>query len=318
MMAMRYRGYGGPEQIESAEIPAPRPAPSQLLVRAAASSVNPVDWKLHNGQYRWLMPVRFPSIPGFDVAGEVVETGVQVTRFKAGDRVFAMSDLRPGGASAEYMVVGEGAAARIPASLSALEAAAVPLAGLTALQALRDLGGIAAGKHVLIIGAAGGVGHLAVQIARSHGAEVTAVCRGAHAETVRSLGAHRAIDYTQQSDLRGLRPYDIVLDLAVRAPVRSHLSLMAKNGVHVSALPSVGRIAAGLLLPLCSKRRARVVSVRPRGEDLDQLRALCDAGKLRPVIGRVFRLEELAAAHACGQRGGTAGKIAIEIIRRAA
>jgi 2-desacetyl-2-hydroxyethyl bacteriochlorophyllide A dehydrogenase len=310
---MRYRGYGGPEQIELADVAVPRPAPSQLLVQVAASSVNPVDWKLHSGQYRWLMPVRFPSIPGFDISGEVVEAGTQVTRFKPGDRIFAMSDARPGGASAEYAVVGEGAAARMPASLSALEAAAVPLAGLTALQALRDLGRVGAGKRVLVIGAAGGVGHLAVQIARSYGAEVIAVCRGAHAETIRGLGAHRAIDYTRQSDLRGTHPYDVVLDLAVRVPVHHHLPLMARDGMHVSALPSVSRIAAGLLLPLCSKRRVRVASVKPRGEDLDQLRVLCDAGKLRPVIGRVFKLEELAAAHACIQRGGTAGKIAISV-----
>jgi len=310
---MRYRGYGGPDQIEPADVPVPRPALLQLLVRVAASSVNPVDWKLHNGQYRWLMPVHFPSIPGFDVAGEVVETGAQVTRFKPGDRVFAMLDRRPGGASAEFAVVSEGAAARMPASLSAREAAALPLVGLTALQALRDLGRVAAGKRVLVVGASGGVGHLAVQIARSHGADVTAVCSGRHTDMMRGLGANRVIDYTRQSDFRGPQPYDIVLDLVVRAPVRTFFPLMARDGIHVSSLPSLGRIVAGYLLPLCSKRRVRVVGVKPRGEDLDQLRALCDAGKLRPVIDRVFKLEDLAAAHAYSQRGTTSGKIAVVV-----
>jgi 2-desacetyl-2-hydroxyethyl bacteriochlorophyllide A dehydrogenase len=310
---MRYRAYGGPDQIESAEVTAPRPSLSQLLVRVSASSVNPVDWKLHNGQYRWIMPVRFPSIPGFDVAGEVVETGSQVTRFKAGDPIFAMSDLRPGGACAEYMVVGEGAAARMPASLPALEAAAVPLAGLTALQALRDLGRVAAGKRVLVIGASGGVGHFAVQIAVSYGAEVTAVCSTRNLDMAHRLGARRAIDYTRQSDWRGPQPYDIVLDLVVQDPVHRHLPLLARDGVHVSALPSFGRIAAAFTLPFCSKRRVRVASVSPRGQDLDQLRALCDAGKLRPVIDRVFRLDDLAAAHAYSQRGRTSGKIAVAL-----
>lgn len=313
MRAMRYRGYGGPDQIEPAEVPVPRPTRSQLLVRVAASSVNPVDWKVHSGQYRWLMPVRFPSIPGFDVAGEVIETGAQVTRFKAGDRVFAMADTRPGGASAEYSVVGELAAARMPAGMSAREAAAVPLAGLTALQALRDLGRVAAGKRVLVIGASGGVGHFAVQIARSYGANVTAVCSGRHTDMVRRLGADRVIDYTSQSDFSGPQPYDVVLDLVVRQPVRAHLALLARDGIHVSGLPSFGRIAAAFLLPLCSRRRVRVVGVRPRGEDLDQLRGLCEAGALRPVIDRVFRLEELAAAHAYSQRGRTSGKIAIVV-----
>jgi len=310
---MQYRDYGGPDQIELAEVPAPRPSPSQLLVRVSASSVNPVDWKLHSGQYRWLMPARFPSIPGFDVAGEVIETGTQVTRFKAGDRIFAMSDLRPGGASAEYTVVGEGVAARLPASLPALEAATVPLAGLTALQALRNLGQVAVGKSVLVIGASGGVGHFAVQIAASYGTEVTAVCSTRNLDMVRRLGAHRAIDYTEQSDLRGPQPYDIVLDLVVAAPVHRHLPLMARDGVHVSALPSFGRIAAAFYLPLGSKRRARIATVKPSGDDLDALRALCDAGKLRPVIDRVFRLEDLAAAHAYSRTGRTSGKIAIAV-----
>lgn len=310
---MRYRGYGGPDQIEPADVPVPRAAPSQLLVRVAASSVNPVDWKLHSGRYRWLMPVRFPSIPGFDVAGEVIQTGSQVTRFKPGDRIYAMLDRRPGGAAAEFAVVEERAAARMPASLSAREAATVPLAGLTALQALRDLGRIAPGKRVLVVGASGGVGHFAVQIAKSIGAEVTAVCSGRNADMVRSLGAGRVIDYTQQSDFRGLQPYDIVLDLVVQAPVRGFFPLMAKDGIYVSSLPSAGRIVAAFLLPLWSKRRVRIARVAPRGEDLDQLRALCEAGKLRPVIDRVFRLEELAAAYAYSRRGAAAGKIAIVV-----
>lgn len=311
---MRYRGYGGPEQIEAAEVPVPRPGPAQVLVRVAASSVNPVDWKLHDGRYRWIMPVRFPSIPGFDIAGEVIEAGVQVARFKPGDRIFAMADSRPGGASAEYAVVGERAAAFMPAKLSAREAAVVPLAGLTALQALRDLGRVAAGMHVLIIGAAGGVGHLALQIARHYGADVAAVCSGRNADMVSGLSASRVFDYAKESDFRGSQPYDIVLDLAVRTPVRALLPLLAKDGVCVSMLPSPGRVAASILLPIGSKRRVRNVSVKPGGEDLEELRALCDAGKLRPVIGRVFKLEELAAAHASSRQGAVAGKIAIEIL----
>ncbi len=189
MKAMQYEGYGGPERIRPAEVPVPRPSESQVLVRVEASSVNPVDWKLHSGAYRWIMPVRFPSIPGFDIAGEVTEVGDRVTRFKPGDRVFAMLDTRPGGASAEYAVVGESAAAPAPQGLSALEAAAIPLAGLTALQALRDLGPVGAGMRVLIVGAAGGVGHFATQIAVANGAHVTAVCGTRHTEMMRALGA---------------------------------------------------------------------------------------------------------------------------------
>jgi 2-desacetyl-2-hydroxyethyl bacteriochlorophyllide A dehydrogenase len=313
MMAMQYQGYGSPDLLKPAEVPVPSPASSQLLVRVAASSVNPVDWKLHNGQYRWLMPVKFPSTPGFDLAGEIVEVGTQVTHFKPGDRIFAMLDRRPGGASAEYVLVGESAAARLPANVPAQEAAAIPLAGLTALQSLRDLGHLAAGKQVLIVGASGGVGHFAVQIAKSQGAVVTAVCRGQHADLMRQLGADHVIDYTKQSGYRGSQDYDIVLDLVVQAPLRAFFSVMAKDGVYVASLPSLSRMAAALLLPFVSKRRVRIAAVKLRGEDLDVLRAFCEARMLRPVVDRVFRLEELAAAHAYSQKGRAAGKIVVAV-----
>ncbi len=206
MRAILCRGYGGPDQLTEAEVPVPQPASSQLLIRMAASSVNPIDWKLYSGWYRWVIPVRFPFIPGFDVAGEVTEVGAQVTRFKVGDHVFAMLDTRPGGASAEYAVVGERAVARIPANMPAREAAALPLAGLTALQALRDLGQVAAGKRVLVVGASGGVGHFAVQIAKSYGAQVTAVCSGPHVDMVRGLSADHL-----SPPLRATRPYSKLL-----------------------------------------------------------------------------------------------------------
>lgn len=313
MKAMQYRDYGTPDQLQLAEVPTPRPGPTQLLVRVLATSVNPVDWKLHNGQYRRIMPVRFPSIPGFDLAGEVTEVGAHVTRFKPGDRIFAMLDRRPGGTSAEYAAVGEQAAARMPANLTPHEAAAMPLAGLTALQCLRDLGRIASGKRVLIIGAAGGVGHFAVQIARSYGANVTAVCSGRNAELLRRLGADRIIDYTQTPDLRGPQPYDLVLDFIARSPLRQLLALLAANGIYVSSLPSASRIAAAFLLPLASRRRVRVAGVKPRGVDLDELSRLCAAGTLRPVIDRTFNLEALAAAHAYSQQGRTVGKVVIQV-----
>ncbi len=312
MQVMQYEGYGSPTKIKPTQRPRPCPGATQLLVRVAASSVNPVDWKLHDGGYRYLTPIRFPSVPGFDVAGEVVEVGERVTRFAAGDRVYAMLDTRPGGASAEYALVGEAAAARAPATLSMREAAAIPLAGLTALQCLRDLGHIAHGHHVLIIGAAGGVGHFAVQIAKAYGATVTAVCSSRHVKLVQSIGADEVIDYTRQAGV-GVGPYDVVLDLIVRAPLRDFLRRLTPDGVYVASLPSPTRLAANLLLPLFSRRRVRIARVQPRGSDLDALRVLCEGNKLRPAIDRVFSLQELPAAHAYSQQGHTAGKIVVMI-----
>lgn len=313
MKAMQYHDYGPPDHLQVAEVPMPLPTPTQLLVRVLATSVNPVDWKLHTGQYRRIMPVRFPSIPGFDLAGEVTAVGAQVTRFKPGDHVYAMLDRRPGGTSAEYVAVGEAAAARMPANLAPEEAAAIPLAGLTALQCLRDLGRVAAGKRVLVIGASGGVGHFAVQIAKSYGAHVTAVCSGRNAELMRRLGAEHVIDYTQTPDLRGPRPYDLILDLIVRAPLRQLLGFLAGDGIYVCSLPSASRIAAAFLLPLVSRRRVRIAAVKSRGADLDELSRQCEAGQLRPVIDKRFDLSELAAAHAYSQKDHTVGKIAIRV-----
>jgi len=313
MHAMQYRNVGKPDQIVAVEVPTPRPAATQLLVKLAASSVNPVDWKLRHAQSLFYRPVSFPSIPGADLSGEVVEVGDRVTGFKPGDRVFAMAKVGTGATSAEYAVVDEQAAARAPANLPLAEAAAIPLAGLTALQSLRDLGGIAADQRVLIVGAAGGVGHFALQIAKSYGAHVTAVCSGRHAELVRGLGADAVIDHTQRHDFGGERPYDLVFDVIARTPLRDFFAVMAPAGVYVSTLPSFSRVSAAFLLPLMSRRRVRIAMVKARGTDLDQLRVLCEAGRLRPVIEKTFPLAELAAAHACSQEGRAGGKILIQI-----
>jgi len=313
MRAMQYRQAGGPDQIVAAEVPAPKPGPDQLLVKLAASSVNPVDWKLRHTRSFFYRPVSFPSIPGADLAGEVVEVGEQVRRFKAGDRVFAMGKVTTGATSADFAVVNENAAARAPTNLPLAEAAAIPLAALTALQSLRDLGRIAAGQRVLIVGASGGVGHFAVQMARHYGAHVTAVCGNRHAELVQSLGADVVIDYTRQRDFRGAQPYDLVFDSAVRAPLNSFLDVMAPAGAYVSTLPDFSRVKAAIVLPFTSRQRVRFSRVAARAADLELLREWCEAGALRPVIDKNFPLAELAAAHAYSQQGHAGGKILVQI-----
>ena len=313
MRAMQYRSAGSPDQIVAVEVPTPRPTATQLLVKVAASSVNPVDWKLRRAQSVFYRPVSFPSIPGADLAGVVVEVGARVSGFRPGDRVFAMASVSKGATSAEYAVVEEQAAAYAPDNLPLAEAAAIPLAGLTALQSLRDLGGIAAGQRVLIVGAAGGVGHFAVQLAKSYGAHVTAVCSGRHAVLVRELGADVVIDHSKHQGFSGERPYDLVFDLIARAPLRDFFAIMCPAGVYVSTLPGFSRVSATLLLPFVSRRRVRITMVKARGTDLSQLCALCEAGMLRPVIEKTFPLSGLAAAHAYSQQGHVGGKMLITI-----
>ncbi len=198
MRAAVLTGYGGVERLELREIPRPEPGAGQLLVRVRAAGVNPIDWKIRQGKLRLLLPARFPLVLGFDVAGEVVTVGPEVADFAPGDAVHAMLDGRHGGGYAEYAVVGQAAAALKPEALTWEEAAALPLAALTAWQALRDLADLQPGERVAVTGAAGGVGHFAVQIAAALGARVTAVAGPGHQDLVRRLGAHRTVDYTRE------------------------------------------------------------------------------------------------------------------------
>ena len=212
MKTIQFNAYGGPEQLILAEVPTPQPGPGQVLVEVAASAVNPIDWKLHSGLLRWVRPVRFPATPCFDFAGEVKALGPQTSGFKPGERVFGMLPMRAYGAAAEYLAVDAAYVAAMPGNLSFQEAAGLPLAGMTALQALRDQGRLAANQRVLIVGASGGVGHYAVQIAKALGAQVTGVCSTRNIDLVRSLGADAVIDYTRNEAMSQHGPFDLIFD----------------------------------------------------------------------------------------------------------
>ena len=214
MRAMVYRAYGGPEGLQVETVPRPKPGPRQLLIRVVTTSVNPVDWKMASGAIRLYMPAKFPCIPGFDLSGEVVEQGSGVTEFPPGTRVHAR--IATPGASAEYAVADAAMVARLPKEMNWAQAAALPLAGMTALQGLRDRAGLpmaGATQRVLIVGASGGVGHLAVQIAVAAGARVTGVCSARNLELVKKLGAHDVLDYTKPNPYRGVEPFNIVYDI---------------------------------------------------------------------------------------------------------
>lgn len=313
MKTMLYRRTGSGSQIELADRDMPRPRSTQLLVKVAYSSVNPIDWKLRDEVLRRLPKIKLPYVPGFDVAGEVVEVGNKVEGFSEGDWVFARLDSMTGGASAQYVTLGAKAAAVIPEGLSVMEAAAIPMAALTALQALRDRGKLEAGQNVLIVGASGGVGHYAVQIAKAFGAKVTAVCSSEKAEMVRKLGADEVIDYTETSDYSAGAPYSVVLDVVAERPVSAFTELMTERGTYVSTLPSPGILARMALMPLYSKQRVRFDSFRARGDDLRQIARLVEEDKLRTVIDRVYPLAELSEAHDRSREGLAAGKIVVEV-----
>lgn len=314
MKAVLYRTYGGPEVLEATDLPQPTPGPGQILLRVRTASVNPVDWKIASGKFRLLMPAKLPQVPGFDVAGEVVSVGAGVTGFAMGARAHARLAGGVGAASAEYTLASPAVTTLMPESMDFATAAGLPLAGMTALQGLRDGGGMplsGARERVLVLGASGGVGHLAVQIARAAGATVIGVCGPRNAALVSSLGASEVIDYQQPDPYRGLAACDIILDCVGNSP-SEWLPRLTPSGRFVSVQPGPAVILRGLLNPF-SSRKVRPVMLKANAPDLRILDDLAAAGKLRVVIDQRFPLSNLRAAWERSLSGRAAGKIIIDV-----
>ncbi|WP_414579375.1 NAD(P)-dependent alcohol dehydrogenase [Anabaena sp. CCY 9402-a] len=310
MKAVIIRRYGATDVLQYEELEQPQIKPDELLVRVHASSVNPIDWKTRKGMLSFLTGNKFPMILGFDVAGEVVAVGSQVTRFRVGDAIYGSTKF-PGGAYAEFAAVPENLAALKPTNLSYEEAATVPLAAMTALQALRDLGHILPRQKVLINGAAGGVGMFAVQIAKAFNAEVTGVCSTKNLEFVKSLGADRVIDYTEQDFTAEMIQYDIIFDAVAKRSLAHCKKVLKPNGVYISTLPTPDVLIQGFLSMFFPGQKAKFVMEKPNAQDLVYLKELIESGKVRTVIDRTYPLQELAAAHAYSESERTVGKIAI-------
>ncbi|HEX7287719.1 MAG TPA: NADP-dependent oxidoreductase, partial [Candidatus Angelobacter sp.] len=323
---------GGPEVLELAEVPVPRVGPNGVLVRVHAASVNPVDWKLRAGWLSGLWQLRFPVIWGCDVSGVVEEVGPAVTLFKPGDQVYGFKHGRVGetyrGTYAEFAVLPENTLARKPANLTHEEAAAVPLAAVTAWQALVGQGKIKPGSKVLVQGGAGGVGVIAVQIAKAFGAEVAATAGPRNQDFLRQLGVDHAIDYTRERIEDGLSGYDVVLD-GVGDPVwASSLRVLRLGGKLITlTLPiphgpagrakflatAIQGVISGIGRAVLRGRGFVITQVKPRGGDLEKLNALIEAGKLRPVIEKVFPLEAIGEAHRQSESGHVRGKLVVKV-----
>ncbi|GAX37681.1 NAD(P)-dependent alcohol dehydrogenase [Nodularia sp. NIES-3585] len=314
MKAVVIRRHGSAEVLQYEDVAQPQIKPNQLLVKVHASSVNPIDWKIRQGMLSLLTGNQFPLILGFDIAGEVVAVGSQVTGFQPGDAVYGSTNF-PGGAYAEFAAVPENLIASKPKNLTYEEAATVPLAALTALQALRDQGNIKSGQAVLINGAAGGVGMFAVQIAKALGTEVTGVCSTKNLEFVKSLGADRVIDYTQEDFTENSRQYDIIFDAVGKRSLSNCKRVLKPNGIYISTLPTPEVLIQSVLTAFLPGQKAKFVIERPNTQDLVYLKELIEAGKMRTVIDRTFALAEIAAAHSYSESERTVGKIAIVVLQ---
>jgi len=330
MRALAIRRYGAPMQMM--ELPRPEPGPGELLVRVRAAGVNPIDYKIRDGAVKVLLPFSFPLVLGTDLAGDVEAIGPGVTRFKRGDAVYARLDNDRIGAFAEYAVVRESAAARKPARLDYTEAASLPLVGLTAWQALIELAQLRAGQKVLIHAGSGGVGTVAIQLAKHLGARVTTTAGARNHALVKSLGADVAIDYQTSRFEAVAEDQDVVLDTQGGDTLLRSFAAVKPGGVVVTigGRPD-GKFARawGLSLPLvwilgflnrrvdrlARKRRVRFeyLFMRASGEQLERLGALVEQGAIKPVLDRILPFEAAAEAIAYVESGRAVGKAVIRV-----
>lgn len=323
MKGMVHRCYGSPDVLKLEEIEKPVPADDQVLVKVHAAAVNPLDFHyLHGTPYLVRMEAGLgtPNNPrlGVDFAGTVEAVGKNVTRFRAGDDVFGGRT----GAFAEYVTVREDRAiVPKPANVTFEQAAAVPIAAITALQALRDKGKVQAGQKVLVNGASGGVGTFAVQIAKSYGAEVTGVCSGKNAEMVRTIGADHVIDYTKEDFTKGDQHYDLIVDTVATHSLLEYAHVLNPKGKVVIVGGPAGNWLIGMLAswaytrmlsPFVSQESSMMLAELNKA-DMDVLADLLQTGKVKPVIDRTYKLSELPEALRYLELGHARGKVVISL-----
>lgn len=307
MRAITYSRYGGSDVLETTEQPTPKVGPDSVLVRVRAASVNPVDWKIRAGYLDQVMDVTFPVVPGWDVAGVVERVGLDTPELQVGDEVFGYvrKDWVQGGTFAELVAAPVRTLARKPASLTFEEAAAVPLAGLTAYQSIERTG-VRAGQTVLVHAAAGGVGQFAVQIAAARGARVIGTASEGNHAYLRELGAE-PVTYGDGlvERVRALAPegVDVVLDYGTPDLVETTRALLATGGTVASITDAAARDELG----------GHYVWVRPSTADLTALAELADAGRLRVDVAQVFDLADAAAAHDASATGHVRGKVVVRV-----
>lgn len=307
MKAIRFHAYGDPGVLVYEDAPVPRPGEGEMLVRVRAAGVNPVDWKIRNGNWKSLnLPL--PMIPGYDVSGIVESIGAKVTRFKKGDAIYAYMALRRGGAYAEYALVREDEAAAKPAKVDDVAAASVPLAALTAWQALVDTAKLGKGQRVLIHAAAGGVGTFAVQIARSLGATAIGTASASNQEFLKGLGCDQVVDYKRQRFEEVVTPVDVVLDSIGGDTLERSFKVVKPGGIIVSIVDDPSRFGAAY-----SQVRSAHILVSPNAAELAQIAALIDAGTIKPVVSQTLALAEARHAHELSETGHTRGKIVLRV-----
>lgn len=308
MKAVRIHAYGGPEVLNYEDAPIPAIAEDEVLIQVHAAAVNPVDWKIREGHLQNFLPYELPLILGWDVSGVIEAVGANVTRFKPGDEVYSRPALERNGAYAEYVAVKADEVAFKPKSIDHIQAAAVPLAGITAWHSLFEAGQLSAGQRVLIHAAAGGVGSYAVQFARWKGAYVIGTASARNRDFLLELGADEVIDYQAEKFEQVVEPVDVVFDTLGGETQERSWQIVKPGGVLVSVIspPSEEKASA-------HQCRSAFVFIQLRADWLAEIGQLIDAGQVKPIVDAVFPLSQAAEAHLMSQSGRTRGKIVFQV-----
>ncbi len=316
MKAIVYTKFGPPDVLQLQEVEKPGPKDNELLIKVHAASANAYDWR-HLRADPFLIRLMGAGllkpkhkILGADIAGQVEAVGRNVTQFRPGDEVFGEGGY---GGFAEYACVAENRFVLKPANLTFEDAAAVPMAALTALQGLRDKGQIQARQKVLINGASGGVGTFAVQIAKSFEAEVTGVCSTTKMDLVRSIGADQGIDYTREDVTKNGRHYDLIFDIAAYRSISEYKRLLSPGGIYVLAGGSMARIFQTMLLSMTGAKNMRIMVAKTDQKDLLFMTELIAEGKVKPIIDKRYPLAETAEALRYLEEGHARGKVVITV-----
>jgi NADPH:quinone reductase-like Zn-dependent oxidoreductase len=307
MKAIRIHQYGGPEVLAQVEMQRPAPGANEVLIKVKAASVNPFDWKVRAGYMKDFLPLTFPATLGLDVSGTVEEVGPGAARFKRGDEVYVSLEMGAGGGYAEYVVAKETIVAEKPGTLNHVQAAGVPVAGLTAWQTLFEVAQLRAGQKVLIHAAAGGVGNFAVQFAKAKGAYVIGTASSRNQAFLGELGVDKAVDYQKTRFEDVVHDADVVLDTIGGDTQERSFKALKKGGILVSIVqPPSQELAAKYGV------RALFYGGHPSSSNLTEIARLIDAGKVKTVVETVLPLAEARRAHELSQNGHARGKIVLK------
>jgi NADPH:quinone reductase-like Zn-dependent oxidoreductase len=309
MKAVSIYSYGGPAVLVYEDAPRPHPDAGEVLVRIHAAGINPIDWKIREGRFEAMLHHTLPLVLGWDVSGVVEGLGSGLTRLKLGDEVFSRPDLSRDGAYAEFIVVRESEAALKPKSIDHIHAAALPLTGLTAWQALFDAGGLAAGQRVLIHAAAGGVGSLAVQLAKWKGAHVIGTASARNHDFLRKLGVDQVVDYDTERFEEVVQAVDVVLDTMGGDTQERSWKVLKRGGILVSIAsqpPAESAAAHGV--------RQAFVFTQPNAGQLGEIARLVEAEKLKAIVETVLPLSDATRGQELSERGHTRGKIVLRVV----